>query len=197
MVVVDAHYAPDVSADLPTHITTDGAGADAIAELIDRLAADAATETSRDRLHPLLVAQVAVLVSRLELAAAISTGAPSRSDRVPSELFRSYERAIDDHFREWHRVSDYARSLGCTTKTLLRASQAARGSTAKRLIVQRIIVEANRMLALRPDPVERIGAELGFDEPTNFTKFFRRETGRTPKAFRATVRAPTPTPPVS
>jgi AraC-like DNA-binding protein len=35
-------------------------------------------------------------------------------------------------------------------------------------------------------PVAAVGDQLGFDEATNFVKFFRRETGLTPGAFRAT-----------
>jgi len=34
-------------------------------------------------------------------------------------------------------------------------------------------------------PVATISDELGFDEATNFVKFFRRETEQTPRAFRA------------
>jgi len=34
-------------------------------------------------------------------------------------------------------------------------------------------------------PVAAIGDQLGFAEATNFVKFFRRETGLTPGAFRA------------
>jgi AraC-like DNA-binding protein len=33
--------------------------------------------------------------------------------------------------------------------------------------------------------VATIGDQLGFDEATNFVKFFRREAGLTPGAFRA------------
>jgi AraC-like DNA-binding protein len=35
-----------------------------------------------------------------------------------------------------------------------------------------------------PAPTSAIGDQLGFDEATNFVKFFRRETGMTPGAFR-------------
>lgn len=32
--------------------------------------------------------------------------------------------------------------------------------------------------------IRSIGRRLGFDEATNFGKFFRRETGMTPRSFR-------------
>lgn len=62
--------------------------------------------------------------------------------------------------------------------------------TAKQVIVERIILEAKRLLAHGNDTAAEIGADLGFGEPTNFAKYFRRETDLTPAAFRATTRAP-------
>lgn len=188
MLVVDAHYTPTEPTRLPTHITADDATSEAIGELLDRMRADSATATSRDHLHKLLLAQLSVLGARLEVAAANRTGPPSAASQTSSDLLRAYESAIDEHFQSWHQVSEYAHHLGCTTKSLRRACQAARGSTAKGVIVQRIILEAKRSLALSPDPVQRIGEQLGFDEATNFTKFFRRETGMTPRSFRSSIR---------
>lgn len=188
MLIVDAHYAPAESIRLPTHVTADDAAADAIAELLDRMRADSAAATGREHLHRLLLAQVSVLGARLALAAANTTGSPSSASASSADLVRAYERAIDEHFRTRHQVSDYAQHLGCTAKSLRRACQAARGSAAKRVIVERIILEAKRSLALSSDPVQRIGEQLGFDDATNFTKFFRRETGVTPSSFRSSVR---------
>lgn len=75
-------------------------------------------------------------------------------------------------------------------QSLNRACQAAGDVTAKRVIVERIVLEAKRLLAHSSDTAAKISADLGFDEPTNFTKFFRRETNLTPAAFRAAVRTP-------
>jgi AraC-like DNA-binding protein len=57
--------------------------------------------------------------------------------------------------------------------------------TAKRVIIERIILEAKRLLAHSSDPVAGISSHLGFDEPTNFVKFFKRETDLTPTQFRS------------
>ena len=60
--------------------------------------------------------------------------------------------------------------------------------TAKQVIVERIILEAKRLLAHDNDTAARIGTDLGFDEPTSFARYFRRETDLTPAAFGATTR---------
>lgn len=60
------------------------------------------------------------------------------------------------------------------------------GSTAKTLIDARVALEAKRLLAHSDLPVAAIGHRLGFTEPTNFGKFFTRQTGDSPGTFRAT-----------
>ena len=69
-------------------------------------------------------------------------------------------------------------------KTLSRVCLAAAGAPAKVLINQRLLLEAKRLLAHTTLPVQTIGRDLGFEEATNFVKFFRKETGMRPLAFR-------------
>ena len=80
---------------------------------------------------------------------------------------------------------DYARRLGYSESTLSRACVAAVGHTAKRAIDLRLVLEAKRLLVHSQATVVQISHQLGFSEPTNFVKFFRRLAGRTPQQFRA------------
>jgi AraC-like DNA-binding protein len=61
----------------------------------------------------------------------------------------------------------------------------ASGSSPKALIEQRLILEAKRLLAHTGLAVEAIATKVGFSEPTNFVKFFRRHGGMRPLDFRA------------
>jgi AraC-like DNA-binding protein len=58
------------------------------------------------------------------------------------------------------------------------------GVNAKSFIASRINLEAKRLLAHTVLPIAVIGEQLGFQEPTNFVKFFKREAGCTPGQFR-------------
>jgi len=69
-------------------------------------------------------------------------------------------------------------------KNLSRVCSAAAGFTAKACIAQRLTLEAKRLLAHTTLAVQTIAFELGFEESTNFGKFFRKETGMTALAFR-------------
>ena len=58
------------------------------------------------------------------------------------------------------------------------------GVKAKAYIDARINLDAKRLLAQTAMPIARIGDQIGFDEATNFVKFFKREVGCAPGAFR-------------
>jgi AraC-like DNA-binding protein len=98
--------------------------------------------------------------------------------------FRRFRKLLEVHFASQHQVQHYASNLGMSEKTLSRMCIAAVGVPAKVVINQRLILEAKRLLAHTTLPVQSIGSALGFDEATNFVKFFRKATGTTPLTFR-------------
>ena len=94
---------------------------------------------------------------------------------------------LDADFTRQHQVQHYASALGMSEKTLSRLCMTATGASAKVVINQRLKLEAKRLLAHTRLAVQVIGRDLGFEEATNFVKFFRKETGQTPLAFRQGV----------
>src|SRR6266702_2713440 len=109
--------------------------------------------------------------------------APSMTDSH-SRTFQKFRRAVDAKFAQTRSVEDYAEAIGCSAKSLRRACMMACGSSPKALIEQRLILEAKRLLAHTRLTVEAIATEVGFSEPTNFVKFFRRHGGMRPLDFR-------------
>lgn len=190
ILIVGPHHVPEMVDSLPTHVRTAPSLAETISEMFERLTADTEDPTGPRRLlSELLALQTEVMVRRLALGHA---AAAERSDIDPVSLerYRGYRKLVDQEYRHWHHVAAYAQHLGCSAKSLNRACRAAGDVTAKRVIVDRIVLEAKRLLAHSNYTAARIGADLGFDEPTNFTKFFRRETNLTPAAFRTAVQKP-------
>lgn len=111
--------------------------------------------------------------------------APTGGDRRRhEEVFRRFRQLVEREFARTRKAEDYARMLGCSPRTLNRASHAMAGCSAKAYIDARVLLEARRLLAYTTLPVSRIATTLGFSEPTNFIKYFRRETGGLPGAFR-------------
>ena len=101
-----------------------------------------------------------------------------------SRRFDRFRDLLEQHFAEWSSLGDYCEHLGCTEKSLTRATLSAVGMTAKALISKRINLEAKRLLAHTDLPIGLIASKLGFQDAAHFSKFFKRETNCTPKQFR-------------
>jgi AraC-like DNA-binding protein len=121
----------------------------------------------------------------LRVARAHARALPVPADRAGmAGLLRMLARAIDARVRQRPTVQSLAATLGYSASTLNRACLAVEGRSAKQLIDRRVALEAQRLLVHSTDAAGQIGAALGFSEPTNFLKFFKRIVGCTPDTFR-------------
>jgi AraC-like DNA-binding protein len=107
---------------------------------------------------------------------------------LQSSIGRRFCNAVEEHFKESHNTEFYVQLLGLNEKKLSKEIKAMTGKTPKAYIDWRIILEANRMLSYSSLSAKEIGFYLGFDEPTNFAKYFRKHTGTTPSQFRIKTR---------
>ena len=171
---------------LPVKLSLPATAQAAVTEAFERMARDAARPATR-AVNALLRSQLEALVIRLHIDSKI----PNDDLVEPALLqrFRRYRALVEREFTRWHSVALYAAGLGCSEKSLSRAALAVADRSAKAILTDRIALEAKRMLAHSLLPVASIGYELGFSEPTNFVKFFRRETRLTPGAFREQMSA--------
>lgn len=116
-----------------------------------------------------------------------------RVPRQRGESSRLAERFFDEVERSCHRlinVQDYLRLLSAQEKPLAQAVRQAIGLSPKAYIDQRRMLEARRLLAYSSVSSKEVGYALGFDEPTNFNKFFRKHGGLSPMEFRQSLVAP-------
>ncbi|MGI5468892.1 helix-turn-helix domain-containing protein [Streptomyces sp. CA-132043] len=133
------------------------------------------------------------LLSVLVLRAAhlVRDPADDAADCTATATFLRFRDAVERDFAASRRVADYARALGYSPRTLSRATEAAAGVGAKEFIDRRVVLEAKRLLAHGDQPAAGIARRLGFEDATNFSKFFLHRTGSTPIAFRQGVRGGT------
>ncbi len=140
----------------------------------------------RELRSALLAHAAAALLTQLALLQ------PLGSTQLPTPTHEAYlwlRDEIDRSFHSWHQVNDYAARLGYSTRTLNRLARDNTGLSAKQLIDDRVILEAKRLLSHADGPVADIAAQLGFDDPSNFSAYFHRRTGLTPGTFRTQARA--------
>ena len=81
-------------------------------------------------------------------------------------------------------AQDFAGPLRVHVNYLNRVVQQLTGRTTRTFLAQRIGQEAKALLLHTEWSVAQIGACLGFGDATNFSHFFRQQTGVSPRAFR-------------
>lgn len=111
-------------------------------------------------------------------------GICTRKSNNNLDCFIRFQELLEKKFREVKQVFHYATMIGVSEKRLNQALLQEFGISPKDMIDARIILEAKRMLIHTAAPIKWITFELGFTEPTNFIKYFRRIEGLTPYKFR-------------
>lgn len=100
------------------------------------------------------------------------------------EYLLQLKDAIDTHYVSQKSVKFYADILNTTPKRLNQATKAVLDVNPKEVIRQRVLLEAKRLLVHTNDSIKEIGFCLGFEEPTNFVKYFKQNLSKTPAEFR-------------
>jgi AraC-like DNA-binding protein len=100
------------------------------------------------------------------------------------DTVRQFHVLVEQNFREKHQVADYAEMLFKSPKTLSNMFHKSGDKSPLKVINERIILEAKRLLFYSDKNVEEIGYELGFSEPAHFSKFFKNQVGSPPATFK-------------
>lgn len=103
------------------------------------------------------------------------------------DTIRQYNFLVDIHFKEKKQVADYAALLNKSPKTLSNLFAIYKSKSPLRIIHERIILEARRLLYYTDYTVTEIAYELGFDEVTAFSKLFKKITKISPSKFKESM----------
>lgn len=107
------------------------------------------------------------------------------ADLVAYQLFQQFNAHLENHFKSDHDVSSYAERLNVSPRKLSDNLKLFVGKPPSRIILERVIVEAKRYLRFSGMSVKETGFALGFNDPSYFSKVFKKVEGKTPKAFKA------------
>ena len=142
-------------------------------------------EVMRHLLHVFFIKSQETYESLNEVAAT-----PEQAKNV--RLTRIFERLLEEHFLllsqgktgKVFSVNEFAEQLNVHPNHLSNMLRKELGKSAKQLINERLTFEAKSLLHTTELSVTEIAYRLRFDEPTNFTKFFKKSTGMLPREYR-------------
>ncbi len=100
------------------------------------------------------------------------------------DIIRQYNLLVEAHFREKHKVSEYADLLNKSPKTLSNLFSRYNNKTPLQVINDRIVLEAKKLLLQSEKSSKEIAFGLGFSEASHFSKFFKNQAGMSPIHFK-------------
>ncbi|MBK7873142.1 MAG: helix-turn-helix domain-containing protein [Saprospiraceae bacterium] len=100
------------------------------------------------------------------------------------ERYEELLRLLEANIVELKQVSQYAELLNLSVYQLNAITKASVGKTTTDLINEQIILEAKRYLLATPNQIKDIAWHLGYEDTSYFIRFFKKQTGHSPDAFR-------------
>lgn len=112
----------------------------------------------------------------------------SRKDEITADFFTLMENHVQELLsgktnRRLH-ATDFGALLFIHPRHLTNTIKLTTGKSPCDFMEERLQSESEKMLAETDLAIAEIAMRLGYNEPTNFTKFFKSMCGITPREFR-------------
>lgn len=137
-------------------------------------------QPAREMLMHSLVSVIMVWVSRQAIVRHKASQRPQRQ----REYLNGFIQLVEETYRQHVKVEDLAHRLGISVSHLNGTCRELAGQPALQIMHERQLLEAKRLLTYTSMTIYEMSELLGFSDPTNFTRLFRRRVGISPKAFR-------------
>ncbi|KJH80480.1 4-hydroxyphenylacetate catabolism regulatory protein HpaA [Pseudomonas sp. KSR10] len=123
-----------------------------------------------------------IFISLLRLSSRSLTAQPARGEDL--HIYQRFNELIEAHYQAHWSLSQYAEALGATEARLNDVCRRIADLPSKRLVHDRLMQEAKRLLLFTGHSVNEICYELGFKDPAYFSRFFSRNADVTPGEYR-------------
>ena len=107
-------------------------------------------------------------------------------DNEQVDVIRKFNVLVDTHYKTKRKVSDYADMLYKSPKTLSNLFAIYNQKSPQQIILDRLALEAKRLINFTDKQNQEIAYELGFNDPAHFSRFFKKMIGQSPTKYRET-----------
>ncbi|WED23757.1 AraC family transcriptional regulator [Vibrio sp. JC009] len=168
---LDHHYQPVLNLDQETKLS------------FDMLIGEMVKEIARTDTDPLIVmhlfSSLSLMLQRIR--------PESHQEKLSKEQnikFARFFELLQSNFTRTRDANWYADQVHITYKTLNLICKLATNLTAKQLIDSYTILEAKRRLVISSTSTQQLAYDLGFEDASNFVKYFKKNTQITPSQFQ-------------
>jgi len=99
-------------------------------------------------------------------------------------LVQQFKDALSEQIYKYQKVSEYANLLNVTPNHLNKCVKTITHKTAQELLNEMIVLEAKSLLKYSNLQIAEVAVQLCNQNPSNFSRFFRSQTGLSPKAYQ-------------
>jgi len=103
------------------------------------------------------------------------------------ELYRDALAVIARDYAKDLQIDDVARAVACSRRQMQRVFAEMGNTSFREVLATARMREARRLLARPEVPIQQVAARVGYHQPAQFSKSFRRWFGMSPRAYRHSV----------
>ncbi|MCT4637938.1 MAG: helix-turn-helix domain-containing protein [Bacteroidales bacterium] len=100
------------------------------------------------------------------------------------DIVRQFNLLVELNYKKMRKINDYAELLNKSPKTLANLFSKYSLKSPGKIIRSRILLEIKRFMLYSDKTDKEISFDLGFESPSNFSRFVKNETGVSPSVFR-------------
>lgn len=133
--------------------------------------------------EPIIASVLSIFLFKLKALNQVFT---KPSDQQNFVHFNRFTKMVTQQFHQSRNAKIYADQLNISYKHLNELCKQFTQKTAKTIIDEYLLLEMKRLLSSTDLPIKEIAKKCGFEDPTNFVKYFKKFTALTPAKFRVT-----------
>lgn len=114
-----------------------------------------------------------------------TTPSSSEENNPNNAYFTEFLNLVEENYLVEKSADFYTQAMNLSLSKLNNIVKERTEMTVKKFLINRVLLEAKRLIAHTEKSVKEIAYELEFLEPAHFTNFFKKHMGTTPTKFKA------------